>query len=87
MTNLQKILGSLLLSAAAVSVPAHAQIQPETLQQQQAQTQATLNEQNAQAQANNQQLRQNMAQDRQRTQQLFHPPQPVAPPAPAPKPK
>lgn len=86
MTKHQKILGSMLLSAAAFSVPAKAQLQPQTLQQQQAQTQATLNQQNAQTEANNQQLHQQMAQDRQRTRQLQHPLAVVPPPAP-PRPK
>jgi hypothetical protein len=56
MTNLKKILGLLLLSTAALSFPAVAQIEPQSLAQQQAQTQAQLNQQNAQTQANNQKL-------------------------------
>ena len=87
MTKLQKMLGLMLLTAA----PASAQIAPQDLATQQAQTQAQLNQQNAQSQINDLQLQQNMAQDRAREQQLF-PATPagaapyVAPPPPPPPP-
>jgi hypothetical protein len=100
MTKLRKILAAMLLTAAPGS--AFAQIQPQSLPSQQAQTQSQLNQQSTQSQLGNLQLQQGMAQDRQREQQLFMPPtsgpqattpqiptpQPVAPkPPPPPAPK
>ena len=87
MTKLQKMLGLMLLTAAPLG--ASAQIAPQDLATQQAQTQDQLNQQNAQSQASDLQLQQNMAQDRAREQQLF-PATPagvapyVAPPPPPP---
>jgi hypothetical protein len=74
MTKSQKILAVMLLTAAPGA--AMAQIQPQSLSSQQAQTQAQLNQQNTQSQMNNLRLEQGMAQDRQREQQLFTPPTP-----------
>ena len=77
MTKLQKTLGLMLLTAAPFTAPAWAQIQPQDLAAQQAQTQSQVNQQNTQSQINNLQLQQNMAQDRAREQQLFHPASPL----------
>lgn len=87
MTKLQKMLGLMLLTAA----PAWAQVAPQDLAAQHAQTQAQLNQQSTQTQASAQQLQQSMAQDRARERQLF-PVTPagtapyVAPPPPPPPP-
>lgn len=93
MTKLQKTFGWLLLAATPLAGPAHAQIQPQSLADQQAQTQAQLNQQNTQAQINNQQLQQGLAQDQARAQSLNNttrqvmPLPPIKPPPPPPEPK
>ncbi len=87
MTKQQKILAVMLLATAPGS--AIAQIQPQSLPSQQAQTQSQLNQQSTQSQLGNLQLQQGMAQDRQREQQLFTPqttPVPHTPPPPRPAP-
>lgn len=83
MRPLRKILGLALLTAAAMGVPARAQIQPLDLAGVQAQTQSQLNQQNLQTQLNSLQLQQGMTQDRIREQQLFLP-QPGMPNYPMP---